>query len=105
MDPFDLNGSTKTIETCLGLTGVKVILARQECATQARRRGLRKGTVLLDKEKCKLCKQCLILTGCPALSLGEGSITLDSRACYGCGLCTEVCREQALRKNETNNKV
>ena len=98
MDPFDLKGSAKTIQNCLELDGVKVILARQECTTQAQRRGHKAGEVSVDFEKCNLCKRCILLTGCPAISLGEETIGIDQAHCYGCGICAEVCKEEAIIK-------
>ncbi len=98
MDPFDLKGSVKTILNCLELDGVKAILARQECTTQAQRRGLQAGEVSVDPEKCNLCKRCILLTGCPAIGLGEETIGIDQTQCYGCGLCAEVCKEEAIIK-------
>jgi len=98
MDPFDLEGSVKTIQNCLELEDVKVILARQECSTQAQRRGLKAGEVNVDFEKCNLCKRCILLTGCPAISLGEETIGIDQAHCYGCGICAEVCKEEAILK-------
>ena len=104
MDPFDLKNSVKIIKRCLGLQGVKVVLARRECTIQARRRGLRAGDVRIDPENCQLCKRCMVLTGCPAISFGEESVHIDDAQCYGCGLCAEVCKEQALSK-EINNEI
>ncbi len=96
VDPFDLEATTRAIEEALSLPGVKVVLARQECAIQAQRRGLRAGMVRVVPEKCVLCKRCVLLTGCPALGLGEKAVTIDPALCYGCGLCAQVCRLEAL---------
>ncbi|RLC98074.1 MAG: hypothetical protein DRI77_05880 [Chloroflexi bacterium] len=96
IDPFDLESSTETIQQCLTLPGVKVVLARQECAIQAQRRGLAAGKVQVIPEKCTLCKRCVIVTGCPAISLGEGTILIDPALCYGCGLCAQVCKLDAI---------
>lgn len=100
IDPFDLKGSDQTIREALQLPGVKVILARQECAIQAQRRGLKAGEVRVVPEKCILCKTCIRLTGCPAIAieLGETSITIDPALCYGCGLCAQVCPQEAIEQ-------
>jgi indolepyruvate ferredoxin oxidoreductase alpha subunit len=73
-----------------------VILARQECAIQAIRQAKSAGRIELDPEKCNLCKLCIITTGCPAIELGEDAIVIDTRLCYGCGLCAAVCNQGAL---------
>ena len=122
VDPFDQPAMTEAMASCLAQDGVKVILARQECAIQARRQGRRAGTLHLDPEACILCKKCLRVTGCPALSiqqaepteLGEdsaeaspspgnkpksrGAISIDRSLCYGCGLCSTVCPTGALTR-------
>ncbi len=98
VDPFDLEGSTAVLQKCLALPGVKVVLARQECAIQAQRRGLKAGQVRVIPDRCTLCKQCITITGCPAISLGEESIVIDPDLCYGCGLCAQVCKFDAIER-------
>jgi len=95
-DPFELGELTDILADCLTCDGVKVVLARQECAIEARRRGLAAGRLSLDLAKCVLCKQCLRITACPALSVGETSILVDIGQCYGCGICTWFCPTGAL---------
>ncbi len=96
IDPFEFDEATATIQEALELPGVKVVLARQECAIQAQRRGLKAGEIQVDAEACTLCKRCVVVTGCPAISLGEESIVIDQSLCYGCGLCAQVCTFDAI---------
>ena len=98
VDPFDLEETTATVQKALTLPGVKVVLARQECAIQAQRRGLKAGKVRVVAENCNLCKLCLTRTGCPAISINEDSIAIDAALCYGCGLCAQVCPREAIVK-------
>jgi len=98
IDPFELEAATGIIQKCLTLPGVKVVLARQECAIQARRRGLEAGKIKVIPENCTLCKQCVVVTGCPAITLGEKSIIIDPAQCYGCGLCAQVCKFGAIER-------
>lgn len=100
VDPFDYAQTTKVIQECLALDGVKVVLARQECAIQAQRRGEQKGIMRILPEKCNLCSLCLLATGCPAIDLGEEAVVIDPALCYGCGLCAEVCNREALLMEE-----
>jgi indolepyruvate ferredoxin oxidoreductase alpha subunit len=81
IDPFELDESIEVIQECLTLPGVKVVLARQECAIQAQRRKLKAGKTKVVPENCTLCKQCINVT--PVL-------------CYGCGLCAQVCNFEAI---------
>ena len=98
IDPFELHEAAATIQEALTLPGVKVVLARQECAIQAVRYGRAAGAVRVDAGKCNLCKLCIIQTGCPAIDLGEEAIVIDPGLCDGCGLCADVCNLDALVK-------
>lgn len=98
IDPFDVDDATAAIQEALELPGVKVVLARQECAIQAQRRGLEAGKVKVIPGKCNLCKLCIIRTGCPTISLDEESIVIDQALCYGCGLCAQVCTFDAIER-------
>jgi indolepyruvate ferredoxin oxidoreductase alpha subunit len=103
IDPFDLEGAAATIQECMTLPGVKVVLARQECAIQAARRGLEAGEVRVEPDNCNLCKLCITMTGCPAIDLGEETVVIDPALCYGCGLCAQVCNREAIEV--TNQRI
>jgi indolepyruvate ferredoxin oxidoreductase, alpha subunit len=98
MDPFDLHGSTDTVQKALKLPGVKVILSRRECAIQSARERPLTERIRVIEENCNLCKLCVMQTGCSALSFGENAISLDVELCRACGLCVEVCNRGALVK-------
>jgi len=116
VDPYDLQATTEVVTECVRHPdGVHVVLARRECAIQARRRGIVAGRLTVDPEKCVLCKRCIQATGCPALSIrsresrehgespegdspGRNVIAVDSALCNGCGLCVSFCPTSALRK-------
>jgi indolepyruvate ferredoxin oxidoreductase, alpha subunit len=96
MDPFDLPASAQTLQQAIGLPGVKVVLSRRECTIQTNRRGEKLGTMTVDIEKCKVCKLCITATGCPALSIEEGTFMINEALCNGCGLCLATCNLDAL---------
>lgn len=96
VDPFDLDGMAKTLQDALKLPGVKVLLARQECAIPARRRGVEAGEIKVIDEKCNQCKLCITVTGCLAITLSENSILIDPEQCYACGLCAAACNRDAI---------
>lgn len=98
VNPFKLEETSTAIQNALAMPGVKVILARQECAIQAQRRGEKEGVVRITPENCNKCKLCIIVTGCPALSLGSGAVQIDPELCYGCGMCVQTCNKEALHK-------
>ncbi len=97
IDPYDLEISTATIQNALTLPGVKVILARRECAIQAQRREGRPGNITVNADLCNLCKLCITVTGCPAISITNGKLEIDTELCSRCGLCAEVCNFDAIQ--------
>ena len=98
VDPYDLERMTSAIADGLSVSGVKVVLAQRECAIQAKRRGAVAGHTEVQVDKCVLCKRCLKITGCPALSVSPdgSSMTVDQSLCNGCGLCATFCPTGAL---------
>ncbi len=96
VDPFDFPTAVAAIQEALTQPGVKVILARRECAIQARRAGKLTHRTKVDYDKCILCKWCITNTGCPALSIEEGRLMIDADLCTGCGMCVTTCNHDAL---------
>jgi indolepyruvate ferredoxin oxidoreductase alpha subunit len=100
IDPFDMDQSVQTIQQAMNLPGVKVILARQECAIQVKRYREPDARILVVDENCNLCKLCIMQTGCAAISLGETAVLIDDSLCTACGLCLQVCNRDALIKEK-----
>jgi indolepyruvate ferredoxin oxidoreductase, alpha subunit len=96
VDPFEMDAMARILQGALKLPGVKVLLARQECAIPAKRRGVEAGEIKVIDEKCNQCKLCITVTGCLAITLNESSIHIDPEQCYACGLCAAVCKRDAI---------
>ncbi len=127
VDPYDLKTTTAAIASCLAQPdGVRVVLAQRECAIQAKRQKVVVGHTTIDPDRCVLCKRCIRMTGCPALSIqlsesinpdtgespqGEFSqamasaIAIDQSQCNGCGLCVQFCPTNALQWEPVNLTV
>lgn len=99
VDPYDLDMATKTIEDAVKTKGTSVVIARRECAIQANRRRIVYNQVAVDAEACTLCKACINVSGCPAITLGAKSIEIDSSQCNGCGICSQLCKFGAIKKS------
>jgi indolepyruvate ferredoxin oxidoreductase alpha subunit len=97
-DPYDVPNMTQTLLDMVKLPGVKVILARRECAIQAGRRKIKYAKVSVDPEKCTRCKACIRVSGCPALVYDGEKVFIDPKQCNGCGICVSQCRFSAITK-------
>ena len=77
---------------------VSVIITKSPCV-------LLKGNVFPNvckpvSEKCKKCGACL-RPGCPALTKNEdGTVSIDTTMCNGCGLCKSLCKFDAIETVE-----
>ncbi len=98
VDPYDVPKMTQTLSDMLAKDGVKVILARRECAIQASRRKIRYSKMTIDPEKCTRCKVCIRTTGCPSLVFDGETVSIDQTLCNGCGICQFSCRFSAIQK-------
>ena len=104
VDPFEMDDMARVLQNALKLPGVKVLLARQECAIPAKRRGVEAGEIQVIDEKCNQCKLCITVTGCLAITLSESSINIDPEQCYACGLCAAICHREAIEFERATDK-
>ena len=98
VDPYNLEETTDAIEASMKHEGVSVVLARRQCAIQAARRKMFYEKPKFNADKCINCKQCIKLTGCPAIEIKNGKVEIDYTQCNGCGICTQVCKFGAIEK-------
>ena len=96
VDPAKLDETEKVIKEELEYDGPSVIIARRPCALLKYVK--RKPALKIDADKCKSCRSCMRI-GCPAISVGEdGKMQIDAELCVGCGLCSQLCRFDAINK-------
>lgn len=93
-DPFDVKNFEKVVKTEVESDEPSVIIAQRPCALLKSVKYVGHCKV---NDNCKKCKQCLKL-GCPAISLVDGNIVIDTNQCNGCGLCINVCPFKAIEK-------
>ena len=57
--------------------------------------------VMVDKEKCKGCEDCIEVCTVSVFEMQDGkSIVSNGEACIGCGSCVGVCKETAITVEE-----
>lgn len=53
--------------------------------------------VIVDKEKCKGCEECVEVCTAQVFEMQEGkSVPVNEEKCLGCESCLEVCEEKAI---------
>lgn len=53
----------------------------------------------IDPDRCTGCRECMrnCQFGAIAYSAGTGKAVIDTRGCYGCGVCRAACARDAIR--------
>ncbi|MCX6692749.1 MAG: thiamine pyrophosphate-dependent enzyme, partial [Methanoregula sp.] len=68
VDPYDITGMMNVLKDAQLRSGVKVIIAKQQCVITAKRAGVKRGRYTVDAETCTGCGTC-IRYGCPAIEM------------------------------------
>lgn len=99
VDAYNIAQAKEAIEAALEYEGPAVVVLRRECALQVQRRTRRRGpaTTHVDKAKCTGCRICVEL-GCPAITYDSKArkAGIDEILCVDCGLCPQVCPQNAI---------
>lgn len=95
VDPYDLSQVDKVLKEELEAEAPSIIISRRPCV-------MIKGTVhkppiTPKKEKCAGCRACMQI-GCPAISMKDGKVQIDTTLCIGCKVCTQLCKFGALEE-------
>ena len=93
VDPYDLAACDAAVKEELAADEPSVIISRRPCALLKYVK--HPGPVHADPDKCAGCKSCMKI-GCPAISIRDGKAVIDSTLCTGCGVCTQLCKLNAL---------
>ncbi len=95
-DPFDVKNFEKVVKEEVEREEPSVIIAQRPCALL---KGVRYVGHCTITDNCKNCKMCMKL-GCPAISVKDNKVVIDTTQCNGCGLCVNVCPFGAIKKEE-----
>ena len=97
VDPYNLSECDSVIKEELSYDEPSVIISRRPCALLKYVKHSR--PLYVQADKCKSCKMCMKI-GCPAISMKDGIAQIDSTLCTGCGVCSQLCKFDALKKPE-----
>ncbi len=93
VDPYDLAQCDQAVKEELAAKEPSVIISRRPCALLKYVK--HPGPIASDPDKCVGCKSCMRI-GCPAISIAGGKARIDTTLCVGCGVCTQLCKFDAL---------
>ena len=93
VNPLDLEAAKKAVSECAECKGVKAIIFKSPCVAI-----VKKEAQCRINENCIGCQSCIREIGCPAISIVDGAVTIDSAMCTGCTLCAQVCPVGAIEK-------
>ena len=93
VDPYNMKETEAAVLEELEIEEPSVIISRRPCALLKYVK--HKPALSVNKDKCRTCKLCLKI-GCPAISIKDGKADIDKTLCVGCGICTEMCRFDAI---------
>lgn len=94
IDPYDLAQCEKVIKEELEAQEPSVIISRRPCALLKEVK--HNPPLKVAEDKCKSCKMCMKI-GCPAISFKNNKAVIDETLCVGCGVCTQMCKFDALK--------
>ena len=92
VDPLDLKAAVDCVKRVSAEKGVKAIIFKSPCAVL-----IKSGKpAYIDPDKCRNCKRCVKLLGCPGIVMRDGRPVIENSLCTGCGLCSQVCPFDAI---------
>ncbi len=113
VDPYNLKETMDVIKEELNRDDASVIITHNgPCMLHRReKRKFQHPYYKIDTDKCRGCKSCLEI-GCPAISWIEkegvtadgknrkGYVSINKLQCPGCGLCSQICKFEAIIPGE-----
>ena len=97
VDPYDLAQCETALREELAAPEASVIISRRPCALLKYVK--HKKPLKAETEHCVGCKMCMKI-GCPAISMKDDHVQIDTTLCTGCGVCRQLCKFGALQEGE-----
>ncbi len=105
LDPFDLTATESAILVALRSGQPQVLIFKRTCALVALKKSGKAYRVRVEEERCigEACgcgRYCTRVFKCPGLIWNPvtGKAEIDEVICTGCGVCADICPEQAIRR-------
>jgi len=93
-NPLNYSEAKAAVESVLDEKGVRVVIFKSPCIAVVKR----EKTYQVNADKCVSCKQCIREIGCPAIVVNDGKVQIEQSLCYGCGLCSQICKFDAIKE-------
>lgn len=94
VDAYDIENLEKIIKEETQAEEPSLIITKRPCVL-LKRANMVKKPLKINADSCKGCKACLKI-GCPAIVFKAGKAQINDVLCVGCGLCTKVCKFDAI---------
>lgn len=105
IDPYQLEEITSAIKEADKVTrsqngGIAVIISRHPCLMTPGAGKKQPSYGMEITEDCITCEICFRDFECPAIGLDQesGRARIDANLCSGCGVCAQVCPQEAIKR-------
>lgn len=100
INPLEHETAVNCVKKTAALPGVKAIIFKSPCIAVTKP----SQCMHVLSEKCIGCKKCIRELGCPALTVTDGKVCIDSSLCTGCSLCSQLCPAGAIADGKDGGK-
>ena len=107
-DPYRMAETARTLYGLMQESGPRVLVLRRKCALVQGREGgfpfrMRVAEDRCLGEACGCGRYCTRIFRCPGLVWDEasGKARIDEVICVGCGICADICPQDAIVREET----
>jgi len=102
VNPKNLKKTSEAFKRALEFKGPSVVVSKAPCILLENRMKRKEDKTIpvfmVDQDRCTRCDKCITEFGCPAFYYAEdNSIHIDEQQCTGCGVCLQVCPENAIK--------
>lgn len=93
VDPYNLAECETAVKEEIAVDEPSMIISRRPCALLKYVK--HKPALKVNTDRCVGCKMCMKI-GCPSISMKDGKAFIDPTQCVGCGVCTQMCKLNAI---------